>query len=235
MVLADDDFATIVEAVRQGRVVFDNLRKSILFLLSCNISEVAIVFSAALLFAAPALLPLQLLWINLVTDGLPALALGVDPGSARVMERKPRGPEESILTPARRLDVVVQGLLITGGALIMFVGVTLGWIATDGPAHAQTMLFTTIVLTQLLHAFNFRSDTRSVFRLESLRNVWLVAAFVGSMALQCVVIYAEPAQHVFSTRPLGLRDWIAVLLASIVPLVIIDILKVLRARTSRTR
>ena len=230
MVLADDNFATIVEAVRQGRVVFDNLRKSILFLLSCNISEVAIVFSAALLFAAPALLPLQLLWINLVTDGLPALALGVDPGSPRVMERKPRGAGESILNPRRRFDVVMQGLLITLGALIMFIGSKTGWIPTDSAAHAQTMLFTTMVLTQLLHAFNFRSESRSVFRLESLRNRWLVTAFVGSMALQSAVIYIPALQRVFSTQPLGLRDWIAVALASLVPLVAIDVVKVVRAR-----
>jgi Ca2+-transporting ATPase len=230
MVLADDNFATIVEAVRQGRVVFDNLRKSILFLLSCNISEVAIVFSAALLFAAPALLPLQLLWINLVTDGLPALALGVDPGSPRVMERKPRGAGESILNPRRRFEVVMQGLLISLGALIMFIGSRTGWIPTDGVAHAQTMLFTTMVLTQLLHAFNFRSETRSVFRLESLRNRWLVAAFVGSMALQSLVIYVPALQRVFNTQALGLHDWIAVVLASVVPLVAIDVAKVARAR-----
>lgn len=233
MVLADDNFATIVEAVRQGRVVFDNLRKSILFLLSCNISEVAIVFSAALLFAAPSLLPLQLLWINLVTDGLPALALGVDPGSARIMERRPRGADESILTPRRRFDIVAQGLLITLGGLIMFVGAQTGWIATDGPAHAQTMLFTTMVLTQLLHAFNFRSDSRSVFRLESLRNRWLVMAFLGSMALQALVIYVPALQRIFSTRPLGMRDWIAVVLAALVPLVAIDVLKVARGRSLR--
>jgi Ca2+-transporting ATPase len=230
MVLADDNFATIVEAVRQGRVVFDNLRKSILFLLSCNISEVAIVFSAALLFAAPALLPLQLLWINLVTDGLPALALGVDPGSPRIMERKPRGAGESILDPRRRFEVVLQGLLITLGALIMFIGSKTGWIPTDGVAHAQTMLFTTMVLTQLLHAFNFRSETRSVFRLESLRNHWLVAAFIGSMALQSLVIYVPALQRVFNTQALGLRDWIAVVLASVVPLLAIDVVKVARAR-----
>ncbi len=230
MVLADDNFATIVEAVRQGRVVFDNLSKSILFLLSCNISEVAIVFTAALLFEAPALLPLQLLWINLVTDGLPALALGVDPGSPRVMERKPRGAGESILTPRRRIEVVVQGLLITLGALLMYIGVESGWIPNEGAEHAQTMLFTTIVLTQLLHAFNFRSTTRTVFRFESLRNRWLVLAFVGSMALQSLVIYVPALQRIFNTKPLGLHDWVAILVASLVPLIAIDFMKVGRAR-----
>jgi len=233
MVLSDDNFATIVEAVRQGRVVFDNLRKFILFLLSCNISEVAIVFTTALLSPTPALLPLQLLWINLVTDGLPALALGVDPGSPRVMERSPRGADESILTGRRRLQVVLQGVLITFGALIMYLGVNSGLIVSDGVAHAQTMLFTTIVLTQLLHAFNFRSETRSVFRLESLRNRWLVGAFAGSLLLQVAVIYTPALQAIFKTQPLGVHDWIAVALSALVPIVIIDAAKVLSGRDSR--
>ncbi|HEY5506456.1 MAG TPA: calcium-translocating P-type ATPase, PMCA-type [Coriobacteriia bacterium] len=230
MVLADDNFATIVEAVRQGRVVFDNLRKFILFLLSCNISEVAIVFTTALLSPTPALLPLQLLWINLVTDGLPALALGVDPGSPRVMERSPRTSGESILTKRTRAQVIAQGLLITLGALAMYLGVASGLVAVDGPAHAQTMLFTTIVLSQLLHAFNFRSQTRTVFSLDSLKNHWLVAAFIGSMALQVAVIYTPALQAIFRTQPLGIHDWLAVGIASMLPLVVIDTFKVIGAR-----
>jgi Ca2+-transporting ATPase len=235
MVLSDDNFATIVEAVRQGRVVFDNLRRFILFLLSCNISEVSIVFTTALLSPTPALLPLQLLWINLVTDGLPALALGVDPGSPRVMDRSPRGSDESILSPRRRVQVVVQGLLITLGALVMYLGVEWGLVPSESAAHAQTMLFTTIVLSQLLHAFNFRSETRTVFRLETLKNRWLVGAFVGSMALHVLVIYTPALQAIFKTQALGVHDWLAVVLAASLPLVLIDIVKVLTARPSARR
>ncbi len=230
MVLSDDNFATIVEAVRQGRAVYDNLRKFILFLLSCNMSEVLIVFTTALLSPQPALLPLQLLWINLITDGLPALALGVDPGSPRVMERPPRGADESILTRRRLFQVVVQGALITLGALAMFLAVEHGWVGVDSARHAQTMLFTTIVLSQLLHAFNFRSETRTVFRLETLRNGWLVAAFTGSFALQALVIYVPALQGLFKTQPLGLRDWLAVLAASVLPMLLIDAMKVVSAR-----
>jgi Ca2+-transporting ATPase len=233
IVLADDNFATIVEAVRQGRVVFDNLRKFILFLLSCNISEVAIVFTTAMLSPQPALLPLQLLWINLVTDGLPALALGVDPGSSDVMERAPRGSGESILSPRVQRKVLLQGVLITVGALAMYLGVSWGLIPVDGVAHAQTMLFTTVVLSQLLHAFNFRSETRTVFRLGSLKNRWLDAAFVGSMMLQALVIYVPALQSLFHTQPLGLRDWVAVIAAASIPLVLIDAMKVLSGRAQR--
>jgi Ca2+-transporting ATPase len=230
MVLADDNFATIVEAVHQGRVVFDNLRKFILFLLSCNMSEVLIVFTTALLAPVPALLPLQLLWINLVTDGLPALALGVDPGSAGVMERKPRSADESILTRRRQAQILWQGALITVGALVMYIGVNRGLIPVDSAKHAQTMLFTTVVIAQLLHAFSFRSATRTVFSLESLKNKWLNLAFIGSMTLQALVVYLPFAQKVFHTQPLGANDWTAVILAALIPMVLIDITKVLLAK-----
>lgn len=234
MVLADDNFATIVHAVREGRVVFDNLRKFILFLLSCNMSEVLIIFTTALLTPEPALLPLQILWINLVTDGLPALALGVDPGSPRVMERKPRSAEESILTRRRQLQVLWQGALITVGALGMYVGVRAGWVVVDSPGHLQTMLFTTLVLTQLMHAFNFRSQTRSVFNLGTLRNRWLNLAFVSSFSLHLLVIYVPFMQRVFKTQPLGAHDWLDVIVAAIVPIVLIDITKLLVARRTGT-
>ena len=230
MVLADDNFATIVEAVHEGRVVFDNLRKFILFLLSCNMSEVLIIFTTALLAPAPALLPLQILWINLVTDGLPALALGVDPGSPRVMERQPRDADESILTRRRQGQVLWQGALITVGALLLYLGADRGWFVTDGPQHGQTMLFATIVLTQLMHSFTFRSETRSVFSRESLRNKWLIWAFLGSVALQMLVIYVPAFQRVFKTQALGIHDWTAVIAAALVPIVLIDVTKLVLAR-----
>ena len=230
MVLADDNFATIIEAVREGRVVFDNLRKFILFLLSCNMSEVLIIFTTALLFPVPALLPLQILWINLVTDGLPALALGVDPGDPNVMKHKPRSAEESILTPRRQAQVLWQGALITLAALGVYLGAYWGWIAIDAPGHLQTMLFTSIVLAQLIHAFNFRSETRTVFSFESLKNKWLLIAFGGSVVLQMVVIYMPFMQRVFKTQPLGIHDWMAVVIAAIVPTIFIDITKIVLAR-----
>ena len=233
MVLADDNFATIVEAVRLGRVVFDNLRKFILFLLSCNMSEVLIVFTTALFTSAPALLPLQLLWINLVTDGLPALALGVDPGSPRVMDRPPRGADESILTRRRQIQVAWQGALITVGALLMYVAARAGIIEPKSAAHAQTMLFTTVVLAQLLHAFNFRSQTRSVFSLESFRNRWLNLAFLGSLSLQILVIYLPISQQIFHTQPLDSADWAAVVVAALVPIALIDLTKLVLARRNR--
>ncbi len=229
MVLADDNFATIVEAVKQGRVVFDNLRKFILFLLSCNMSEVLIIFITALFAPLPALLPLQILWINLVTDGLPALALGVDPGDPRIMERKPRSAEESILTRRRQVQVLWQGALITVGALGLFFGAG-KWLPIDGGDHVQTMLFTTIVLTQLLHSFNFRSENKTVFSAESFKNKWLLLALVGSLSLHMFVVYVPALQRVFKTTYLGPHDWLVVILAALIPIILIDITKLTVAK-----
>ncbi len=235
MVLTDDNFATIVEAVREGRIVFENLRKVILFLLSCNMSEVLIVFITALLSPTPALLPLQILWINLVTDGPPALALGADAGSPRVMERPPRGSDESIITGSRQLEILVQGALMTVAGLIIFVGGQHGLFPIDGFTHLNTMLFTTMVLVQKIHAFSFLSESRSIFSKESLRNRWLNLAFVATVILQVGVIYWGPAQRLFKTQALGAHDWIAVVAAVLVPVILIDITKKAFTRYRRRR
>ncbi len=232
MVLADDNFATIVEAVRMGRAVYDNLKKFILFLLSCNMSEVLIIFVTTFFAERPALLPLQILWINLITDGFPALALGVDPPSPRVMDRPPRDASESVLAPKRQAQIVWHGALITVAGLIMYA-----WAEWVMPGHsherAQTMLFSAMVLAQLLHAFSFRSETRSIFSAYSLQNRWLDAAFAGSLVLQLAVVYLPPLQVVFKTQPLSLTDWAAVVAAALVPTALIDVGKRLSARSRR--
>lgn len=232
MVLTDDNFATIVEAVKEGRIVFENLRKVILFLLSCNMSEVLIVFITALLSPTAALLPLQLLWINLVTDGPPALALGADPGSPTVMDRPPRGADESIITPSRQLEILVQGALMTMAGLIIFVGAG-RWFPVDSPAHVNTMLFTAMVLVQKIHAFSYLSEDRTIFSAATLRNKWLSLAFVATVALQVAVVYWEPAETLFGTAPLGPHDWAAVIVAVLAPVVLIDQVKLAFTRYRR--
>jgi Ca2+-transporting ATPase len=227
MVLSDDNFATIVHAVEQGRTVFDNLRKVILFLLSCNMSEVLVVFVTALFSPDAALLPLQLLWINLVTDGLPALALGVDPGDPDVMDRAPRDSHESILNVRTQLGVASQGAVMTAACLALYYFVA-PHLADHTPNLDRTMLFTALVLTQLLHAFDFRSPLRSVWHPRSLQNRWLVLGLLGSMALQSVVIYLPAAQSVFKTAPLSLVHWVAVAATAIVAIVVMDAGKLTR-------
>jgi len=232
MVLSDDNFATIVHAVEQGRVVFDNLRKVILFLLSCNMSEVLVVFVTAFFSPAAALLPLQLLWINLVTDGLPALALGVDPGDSGVMDRAPRNSEESILSVSRQLQIVWQGAVMTGACIALYYFVA-PMLPGMNPNVDRTMLFTALVLTQLLHAFSFRSETRSIWHPASFENRWLVRGLIGSMALQCVVIYLPAAQSVFKTAALSPVHWISVVAASVAAIALLDVTKLLTAARGR--
>lgn len=231
MVLTDDNFATIVEAVHQGRVVFDNLRKFVLFLLSCNVSEVLIIFITTFLTRTPALLPLQILWMNLVTDGLPALALGVDPASPDIMERSPRGADEGILTKRRQAQVLWQGALITVGGLAAFFWTQ--YFATGmTEARAETILFTVLVFAQLIHSFNFRSDSRTLWSKESLKNRFLIYAAAGSMALQLLVIYVPFMQRVFNTAALSGMDWLVVAVCALAPVFAIDFVKVSLVRRS---
>jgi Ca2+-transporting ATPase len=234
MVLTDDDFATIVRAVREGRIVFENLRKVILFLLSCNMSEVLIVFITALISPIPALLPLQILWINLITDGPPALALGADKGSSRVMERPPRTSGEAIITASRQSEILVQGTLMTAAGLTVFLSAD-RLFPTLGPAHVNTMLFTTMVLVQKAHAFNFLSESRSIFSTETFRNRWLNLAFLVTLALQFTVIYWPPAERVFRTVPLSLVDWTIIVAAILIPVLVIDVAKRAFTRSRRSR
>ena len=234
MVLADDDFATIVAAIAQGRVVFDNLRKVILFLLSCNVAEVLVVFVTALLLPEAALLPLQLLWLNLVTDGLPALALGVDPAEPGVMRRRPRKLTEAILTGRVQLGILWQGAVMTSACLALFFLVA-PRLPGMTPGIERTMLFCALVLMQLLHAFDFRSATATVWRPRSLQNRWLVLATLGSLALQVLVISWPAAQAVFKTTPLGLAEWLAVAGTAVVAVAVMDAAKLLQAVGARRR
>jgi len=236
MVLADDNFATIVEAVGEGRTVFDNLSKVILFLLSCNMSEVLVVFATALFVAffpehgVLALLPLQLLWINLVTDGPPALALGVDPAEPCVMDRMPRDSKEPILSAPRMIEVTWQGVVMTFTAL----GATFlaGPLFGAGDAVENTMLFTILVLSQKLHAFNYRSSRGTVFSMESLKNKWLLVAFFATVALQVSVVMWPPMQKLFRTTSLNAGEWLLVAGASILSLLLMDIIKLVVERRS---
>jgi Ca2+-transporting ATPase len=243
MVLADDNFSTIVAAVEEGRIVFDNLRKSILFLLSNNTGAVLTVFFATLFplaklvtpeaaqfLSGPALTALQLLWINLVTDSLPALALGIDPGSTDVMDRKPRDAKESILSPQALRSVALQGSFIALGALMIYYGSAFGWFGNIAPSKLQTMLLTSVVFARLIHSFNFRSDKKSVFSVETLKNRWLLFAVLGSILLQVILVYTPPLQAIFRTVSLSPIDWAVVALGAALPLVLNDIIKMMRRK-----
>jgi len=225
MILADDNFATIIKAIRQGRMIFDNLRKFIAYLLSANVSEVLTIFLGILLFPAglTVLFPIQILWINLVTDAFPALALGVDPPESGLMERSPRKKDEGILTAKQGARIITEGVLLTAATLAVF---SLALTSIKVPhIKAQTMVFVTLVLIQLVHAFNYRS-AGSIFSLETFKNRWLIGAFLGSFSLQLAVVYLPFLQPFFRTTALNLEEWIIILAIISTAEVIIDRLKI---------
>jgi Ca2+-transporting ATPase len=220
MVLADDNFATIVAAVEEGRAIFSNIRRFLRYLLSSNIGEVMTMFFGVLLaetIGLPAegngvvlpLLATQILWINLMTDGAPALALGVDPPDADVMARPPRPRAEGVITGRMWAGIVFVGAVMASGTLLVLdAGMPVGLIEGTGSLrHAQTMAFTTLVLFQLFNVFNARSDERSAFR-GLFRNRWLWAAVGLSLALQAAVIHLPFLQQAFSTVSLSAGDWL---------------------------
>ncbi|MAM37730.1 cation-translocating P-type ATPase (plasmid) [Sphingobium naphthae] len=222
IVLADDNFATIVAAIEEGRGIFANIRKFLSYLLSSNIAEVATMFLGLLLagriglsdhadgaFALP-LLAVQILWINLITDGAPALALGLDRVGGSVMDRPPRHADEKVITPAMWLRIVASGSLMALGTLGMFdASLPGGLIAGDGSlAYAQTMAFTTLVLFQLLNAVVIHAGSRSVFGGHILANRWLWLALGLSLLLQVGVVEIPLLQAAFSTVPLDAEDWL---------------------------
>ncbi|MFZ5816708.1 MAG: cation-translocating P-type ATPase [Bacillota bacterium] len=220
MILADDNYATIVAAVEEGRGIYDNIRKFIRYLLSCNTGEVLTMFLAAVMRLPLPLLPIQILFVNLVTDGLPAMALGVDPLDKDVMSRPPRRPDEGVF--ARRLGIKIlgRGTLIGLGTLAAFITGLVTVPGTPGMApysdplvlaHARTMALATLVCAQLIHVFDCRSERRSIFETPFFSNPWLVAAVGSSITALLLAIYWQPMATVFGTAPLSTAQWLIVL------------------------
>jgi Ca2+-transporting ATPase len=220
MVLADDNFATIVAAVEEGRAIFSNIRKFLRYLLSSNIGEVMTMFFGVLLadvigLNAPAgtvvlpLLATQLLWINLVTDGAPALALGVDPVHERVMQKPPRSRDEGVITGQMWFGMILVGVVFAIGTLLVIDwSLPGGLIPGSGSLrYAQTMAFTTMVFFSIFTVFNARSDDRSAFA-DLWSNKWLWGAVAVSLLLQVAVVYTPFLQQAFSTVSLSLSDWL---------------------------
>lgn len=231
MVLTDDNFASIVSAVEEGRGIYENIRKFVAFLLSANAGEVLTMFIATLALADLAFLPffspVQLLWINLVTDGLPALALGVDPYPTDIMSRSPRNPKEGVLSRDILFLIVVVAVILTVGTLGIFF-----WELNAGadPIRARTVAFTTLVFFELFLVFAMRSPRQTLWSVGLFTNTKLILAVLASMALQIFVIYTPFLQGPFSTENLSVFDWVRTLLISFTAFVFVDTLKVLRRR-----
>ncbi|NLG85782.1 MAG: calcium-translocating P-type ATPase, SERCA-type [Firmicutes bacterium] len=224
MVIQDDNFATIVSAVEEGRAIYDNIRKFIRYLLSSNTGEVITMLLAALLGLPLPLLPIQILWVNLLTDGLPALALGFDPPAPDIMTRPPRKKTESIFSHGLAYKIVMRGLSIGLFTVAVFV---LGLRSGNLPL-ARTLAFTVLVLQQLFHVLACRSETQSVFAIGLWSNPYLLLAVVVSLGLQMMVIYHPFMQNLFATVPLTVEEWALLLLVAGFRLLIQGILWALR-------
>lgn len=234
MVLADDNFATIVEAVRQGRKIFSNIQKAILYLMSCNVGEVLTVFMMTML-GWEILAPVQLLWINLVTDTLPAVALGVDPVERDIMKRKPRGKKSNFLS-AVGISIVYQGIL--EGILVLGVyqiGLHIGpHISNYKLLHgdALTMAFLTLGLIQLFHAFNSKFITKSIFCKDTLKNKWFnLAIIVSAIIMSAVEI--PGLTSLFKVTELNIAQWLVVLTAGILMIAIVEIVKLFQRNAEK--
>ncbi len=230
MILTDDNFATIVSAVEQGRGIYANIKKSIHYLLSCNIGEIITLFLATLFnFHQQPLVAVQLLWLNLVTDSLPALALGMEPVEPSVMREKPRPASQPLFDRAFSLRLAWQGVMV---GLLTLAAYWLGEYVLSDPAladaTANTMAFATLTFCQLFHAFDVRSETQSIARLGLLSNPAMNKAFLVGMGLQLIVLLAPPFQAIFQVCALNAVEWLVVLGLSLTPLVICEIEKAVR-------
>ena len=237
MILTDDNFATIVKAVEQGRGIYSNIKKAIHYLLSCNIGEIVTLFLATLFnFHQPPLVAVQLLWLNLVTDSLPALALGMEPVEPSVMEEKPRSASEPLFTKQFSIRLAWQGLMV---GLLTLAAYWLGEYVLSDPnladATANTMAFATLTFCQLFHAYDVRSETQSIAHIGLLTNPAMNKAFLVGMALQLAVLLVPPLQAVFQVCMLSPIEWLVVLGLSLTPLAVCEIEKaVRRARQGRS-
>jgi len=237
MILADDNFASLVAAVEEGRAIFDNIKKYLVFLLSCNFAEIIILTGAFFLGLPLPLIALQILWVNLTTDGLPALALGVDPKAPDIMSRPPRPPKEGVFSRAVIiLMAVIAGyktLLIMPLFVYYYLFNPAGESTTAGILErAQTMVFVTLVLVELVNAFNCRSVTLSLLKVRFFGNRFLVGAVLISLAMTVAVVEYEPLAQLFHTVPLHWRDWLLAIGLSLTLILVVELTKLLLRKTN---
>lgn len=212
MILMDDNFSTIVSAIREGRGIFDNIKKAIHFLLSCNIGEIMTIFAAILFGLEVPLLPVQLLFINLVTDSFPALCLGVEPPDADIMSRSPIPAKKGMFTFESIFQMIVEGMFIGSLALFAYV------------AGNSTMCFAVLSLSQLVHSFNMRSQ-HSLTEIGIWGNKKLFFSVLLCITLQCLVITLPFLQGIFHTTPLSSLQWGIVLVLSLLPIPLVELEK----------
>lgn len=224
MILTDDNFASIVSAVEEGRIIFDNIIKFVVFLLSCNIGEILIVTLSILFNLEVPLIPIQLLWLNLVTDSFPALALGIESGDPDIMSRRPRNPNAKFLNKELYRNIIIQSIAIAISSLAAYI---ISLRIYDGNLTiARAMTFTTLIVAELLRAYSSRSQKYSIFELGVFSNKALVYGTSFSFILLLIVMYVPFLQPIFDTVGLNLKQWGLVLILSLIPLLIGEVHKI---------
>lgn len=211
MILMDDNFSTIVAAVEEGRIIYDNIRKFIRYLLSCNLGEVLTMFLATVFYLPNPLSPIQILLVNLATDGLPAIALGVDPPEQDIMRQLPREKKESIFARGLVEKILIRGSLIGLCTLLSFM---VGRYYKMNLETCRTLALCTLVMSQLIHVFECRSERHSIFQIKLFTNPYLVGAVTISIILICSVLYIPFLQGIFHTVPLSINQWLIVMFFS---------------------
>ena len=211
MILMDDNFETIVSAVEEGRIIYDNIRKFIRYLLSCNLGEVLTMFLATIFYLPTPMLPIQILFVNLATDGLPAIALGVDPADKDIMNQQPRSKKEGIFARGLTEKILVRGCLIGICTLLTFI---VGGLYGMDLNTCRTMALSTLVMSQLLHVFECRSERHSIFEIKLFTNMYLVGAVGISILMLLSIIYIPFFSGIFHTTVLGINHWLIVLFFS---------------------
>ncbi len=220
MILLDDNFVTIVEAVKQGRNIYDNIKKAIHFLISTNIGEIVTIFFGLVLGIKSPLLAIQLLWINLVTDSLPAIALGLEKEEENIMSRLPRNPKKNLFADGLWWKIIIEGAMLGIFTLLAFsIGNHLYSVEVG-----RTMAFLTLGILELVHSFNIKSE-ESIFKIGVLENKYLVGALVLGVILQVIVVIVSPLAQVFSLVPLTGMQWLYTILIAVAPIPIVEIQK----------
>src|SRR5699024_7972228 len=225
LILTDDNFASIVAAVEEGRIIYDNIRKFVYFLLSCNIGEILLVLASIIIGLPIPLLPIQLLWLNLVTDSFPALALGVESGDPDIMVKPPRKTKEPLLNKRLFLGVIFQSVVI---GISTYLAYLLGLnFYPDNLTMARTIAFTTLILAELFRAYSTRSQNYTLLELGIFTNRTLVYGTLFSFILTLIVLYIPFMQNIFDTVPLFWNEWKIVLSCSFIPLLTGELFKLL--------
>jgi len=228
MVLTDDNYASIVSAVEEGRIIYSNIRKFVFYLLSCNVGEILVIFLATLLGWPLPLTAIQLLILNLLTDGAPALALGLEKGDPDIMNRPPRRPEEPVINREMQIGILIQSVAITFAVLTSF-RLGMRWFP-DNIHHAQTMAFATLSISELFRAYTARSERFSLWRIGAWTNKYMQYAVVSSLVILLAIIYVPFLDPIFDTTFLGLTDWLIMLPLILTPSIAAEITKIFMRR-----